>query len=258
MSERTDSAPDSMIDRVVRVLRAFEPGDANLSLAEIATRAELPKSSVHRLIGTLIRTQLMRAEGNGSYALGIGLWELGARAIGGPATQVQLSSIARRTAEHFGETSHIGVLDGWDVVYVARAESQRAVAVRTYIGQRVPAHATATGKALLAALIDDVDEHQDHPLTPFTDRTITTRDQLQQELQEVRAKGYATNMGGWQPDLCGAASVIYGYDDRPVGSLGIAGPIYRFSQQALDEAGAELRKIAAEASASLGHIRTVH
>ena len=257
MSASETGASASMIDRVVRIMRSFEVGDSDLSLAEISSRSGVPKSSVHRLIHILVGHGLMKAAGNGSYSLGIGLWELGVRAIGGQSTLADLSAIAKRTAEHFGETSHVGVLDDWDVVYVVRAESQRAVAVRTHIGQRVPAHATATGKSLLAAMIDDVSECGDHQLARFTNRTITDLDQLMRELDVVRERGYATNLGGWQSELCGAAAVIYGHDGEPVGSLGIAGPTYRFSQQSLDEVGVEIHQLAIEASISLGYMGAV-
>src|SRR5680860_183257 len=129
VSETGGSA--SMIDRVVRILRSFEADDSNLSLGEISSRSGVPKSSVHRLIQILVRHGLMKSMGQGTYSLGIGIWELGRRAIGGPVLLMELSAIAKRTADHFGETSHIGVLDGRDVVYVVRAESRQAVAVRT-------------------------------------------------------------------------------------------------------------------------------
>lgn len=242
-----------MIDRVVKIFEAFELGDADLSLAEISNRAGLAKSSTHRLIQILLRHRLMKSTGSGSYALGIGLWELGARAIGGQRVHAELSSAAERAAEQFGETSHVAVLDDWEVVYVVRAESRAAVAVRTHIGQRAPAHATATGKALLAAVMDDDAGLGDRVLTPCTNRTITDMGELLLELHEVKARGYATNFGAWQPDLCGAAAVIHGHDGQPVGSLGIAGPTFRFSQQSLDEAGLAISKIAAETSSALGY-----
>lgn len=253
MDDKAES--DSMIDRTVRIMRVFGPDETNLSLAEIASRAELPKSSVHRLIHTLVRQNLMTATGNGFYALGIGLWELGARVIGGSRMWMELNAIARRTADHFGETSHIGILDKSDVVYIVRAESRRAVSVRTYVGQRVPAHATATGKSLLAAMrSSNVSKDDMGNLAQFTESTITNIEDLNKELQEIRKQGYATNLGGWQTDLCGSASVIYGHDNQPIGTLGIAGPIYRFTREMLNKAGEELRELAGEASKSLGHM----
>lgn len=250
-----DSPTESMIDRAVRITKAFKPGESVLSLADLAARTRLPKSSVHRLVQVLVEHNLMAAAGNGGYSLGIGLWELGVLAISSMASLKDLEPYARKTAEQFGETSHIGVLDGRDVVYIVRVASPRAVAVQTYVGQRVPAHCTATGKALLAWQSDELlEELLAAPLGRFTDRTVTDPSVLRSELRTIREHGYSTNFAGWQSDMCGAASTILGLEGRAVGSIGIAGPTYRFNEQSLEDAGAQLKVTAAEISRRMGYL----
>ena len=251
MSDKAQGEPDrlNMIDRAVQILRVFRPGESSLPLREIADRTGLPKSSVHRLAHALAEHNLMISDGNGNYALGVGLWELGSRAIHTRLPIKEIEPYARRIADHCGETCHVGILDGLSAVYVVRVAGSHAVAVQTYLGQRVPAYCTATGKALLAWQPEEVLKSVlAEPLHKFTTNTPTSAEAVRAELELTRQRGYSINIGAWQTDLCGTSVPILNRKGEAVAAIGIAGPLYRFDEARLHEAAGYIRGIAEEIS----------
>lgn len=247
-----NSARPGVLDRAVRLLAAFESGETALSLAELAARTELPKSSVHRFAATLVRQNLMATDGSGNYRLGLRLWELGAAAVNERLPLPALEVYAKRVAADWDETCHVGVLDGQDVVYVARVSSTRAVTVQTQLGQRVPAHATATGIAILSALpVEEIRSTFSEPLELFTETTPRTVDELIVMADEARDRGCSLMSPGRQADTCGTAAPIFGNSGRVIASIGIAGPIYRTSEERLKEMGDCVKGVAAEISHEL-------
>lgn len=243
------SGRPTVIDKVVNILKAFRPGEASLSLGELAARTSLPKSSVHRFASVLVRHNLLVNHGQGHYSLGMGLWELGSRAVEVRLALTEIEPYARQIAEHCGETCHVGVLDGGEVVYVIRIAGSQSVGVQTRLGQRVPAHCTATGKAILAwQKPEDAVHLLKQPLTRFTANTPATTDELLKELSATRKHGYSVNFGAWQADLCGTAAPILDRFGIAVASIGVAGPAYRITEERMHELGQYVRRIAAEIS----------
>lgn len=239
----------TVIDKVVQILEAFRPAETALSLGELAARTGLPKSSVHRFASVLVRHNLLVNHGQGNYSLGMGLWELGSRAIEVRLELTEIEPYARQVAEHCGETCHVGVLDGSDVVYVIRIGGSQSVGVQTRLGQRVPAHCTATGKAILAwQKREDIVRLLKQPLPRFTANTPATTDEILKELAATRKRGYSVNIGAWQADLCGTAAPILDRFGIAIASIGVAGPAYRMTEERLHDLGQYVRKVAGEIS----------
>lgn len=250
MTRQPDERP-AVVDRAVQVLAAFRPGDMLLPLAEIASRTGLPKSSTHRFVALLVKNRLMASDGNGNYRLGLRLWELGRRAIESRLPIGDIKPYAERIANEWSETSHVGVLDGNDVVYVVRIQGSQAVTVLTHVGQRIPAHATASGKAILAYSDPATLERFSDPLDVYTEKTPSNRRKLLGELASIRDQGYATNVSGWQDDLCGCAAPILDQSGVAVAAIGIAGPVYRLDESKLHEMGRYALSVAREVSRTL-------
>ncbi len=256
MADPEASSRPSVLDRAVQLLSCFERGESELPLTELAARTGLPKSSAHRFVNALAGHNLMTAVGDGRYRLGIRLWELGAAAVDVRLPLRMIERFAERVAADWDETCHVGILDGTDVVYVSRVAGTRAVAVQTSLGQRVPAHATATGMALLSGHSPEfIRERFTDPLHQFGPRTPGTVDELCQRAKDGRRRGYVVNYQGWQADLCGVAAPILDRTDTAIASIGIAGPTYRNDESRLHEMGDYVRQLAQEASAALGQSR---
>ena len=151
------------------------------------------------------------------------------------------------------EGAILGILDGFDVVYVHLVESAQAVRVHAAVGDRIPAHCTSTGLALLATLDD---AHLDRVLPPrlpaVTPQTIVDRRSLRDEIRRIRTRGFAINRGGWRLDVGGLAVRINDSRGSIIAGLCIAAPLYRMTKPWIDRSAPLLTPAAARIAAALG------
>lgn len=186
-----DFVPVKSADRTLDVLEALASGAA--SLADLAQRLSIPKSSLHSILRTLdhrgwIETNAARS----TYSLGLNALLIGSSYVDQDPTVTRTSDIMDRLAIDTGETIHLARLEATDVVYLAKRESVHPLRMFSAIGRRLPAHATALGKIVLAELSDDkVRASFPEKLASTTAHTITSRDALIEHLADVRRAGYA-------------------------------------------------------------------
>jgi IclR family transcriptional regulator, pca regulon regulatory protein len=193
----SDAAPAAdfvqSLARGLTVIRAFDGEPAELSLAEVARRADIPRAAARRFLRTLEQLGYVRATADARFGLTPRVLELGY----GYLSSLSLPEIVQphldELSHRIGESVSVAVLDGSDIVYVARAAARRIMSVRITIGTRLPAFATSMGRVLLAALpepdagaILDATE-----LVAHTARTRADRAELVAEIGRVRAQGWA-------------------------------------------------------------------
>jgi DNA-binding IclR family transcriptional regulator len=182
-----------VIARAADVLRALAGEPDGLSLSEIAGRVGLARSTVHRLVVALEREQLLvAATPNGRVRLGPELTRLGVASQ--PNLLRELAPLLRGLSEEVQETVDLAVLDGAEVRFVDQALAPQRLRAVSSIGEGFPLFCTANGKALLAALGRELaDQLLPAQLAAMTPNTITSRERLWRELDEVRAQGYAVD-----------------------------------------------------------------
>lgn len=224
------------LDRALRVLRSFAPEEQGASLEEVAERALLPKSSAHRLLATLASHGLVeRDPRTRRYRLGITLFELGTQAANSRgishATHETLMELAGRT----GQTCHLAVLSGLDVVHMDKVDAPAGLYLLTRVGGRVPWHATSVGKVLLAwKKRESRDAWRERPMEAFTRRTITEWEAMEAEWERVRSQGYAVDQEEYQEDLCCIAAPVRDSLGDVVSAVGIGGHRRYFGGEALE------------------------
>ncbi|HEY3687337.1 MAG TPA: IclR family transcriptional regulator C-terminal domain-containing protein [Streptosporangiaceae bacterium] len=180
------------LERGLAVIRAFDADHVELTLSDVARATGLTRAAARRFLLTLADLGYVRTDGR-LFALTPRVLELGYAYLSG----LSLSEIAQphleRLAAHVHESTSVSVLDGADIVYVARVPVSRIMTVGINLGTRFPAHATSMGRVLLAALTpDDLAAHLDGAeLTRLTPGTIATRADLTAELARVRHQGHA-------------------------------------------------------------------
>jgi DNA-binding IclR family transcriptional regulator len=187
---RTTTPGQSVTSRVLSILAVFELSASARSLSEICEESGLPQSTVHRLLGELEEWGAVQRDGRGRYQIGLRLWELGQHA------GRQLRDVVRPYLQDlFGltqETVHFAIRDGADVLYIDRVYGTRRVPQASRVGGRLPMHATAVGRAILAFEEDWVrDAVLDGTLAQRTPFTKTDPVQLRRELDKIRAQGFA-------------------------------------------------------------------
>ncbi len=163
------------------------------SIAELARSIGCTKSLAFRVVNELEARQLLRKTDRNQFWLGLGALEIG----GAYAANADYADGMRRAlselAGRFGETAHLGVLQGTDVFYVMNEQAPDAIVGISYAGKRLPANCTALGKALLARLADsEVEERFGGDYPRLTSRSVTDPDVLRAQLARARADGYAT------------------------------------------------------------------
>lgn len=188
-AEWTDAV--SVLDRITAVFDAFGPYDEGLGVSEVARRAGVPKSTVSRIAADLVEERLLDREGDKFY-LGVRLFELG-QSVEHPRRLRRLAHPVLGELRRASELSaQFAILDGADVVYLAIAREETVVQPAARIGGRLPAHATALGKAMLAfSPADVVDRALASGLEPRTPHTITDVESLRGALRLARAGGTA-------------------------------------------------------------------
>ncbi|WNM31679.1 IclR family transcriptional regulator [Streptomyces sp. Li-HN-5-11] len=244
-----DAARDdrAAVDKAVSLLVALgDRSGSGAGVSELARRAQLSKSTAYRVLGVLERNGVVERHGTG-YRLGERLHSLGQAVYGPDAENVRdvLLPFLADLYELTRETVHLAVLHDTHVAYLAKLYGHRSASVPSRIGGRLPAHATAVGKALLAYDVDAAEQALRQPLRRFTDRTITDPDELSAELDRIRSTGVAFDDEEHQPGLTCVAVPVLSRGGRAVAALSVAGRLGHIDTRRLS---AEVRRVAAAAS----------
>lgn len=228
-----DAGPRAIL-RVPEVLMALAARPAGSSLAELAPRLGVPKTSLHRLLRTLERGGYLTSQG-GLYRLGPTSFHL-ANLIGRVAPTSAFPESARPTLEWLAqqtqETVMLGVLAGDlpEIRYVDVIDSDAPIRFTLSIDDMRPLYCAASGKAALAFLPQAAqDDYLARvPFTAFTALTTSKAD-MPELLREVRAKGLSYDNGGKVMGASGLASPVFDNDGRAIGSISVAGPAERMA-----------------------------
>ncbi len=239
MSDAATFRPVKSADRTLDVLEALAGGSS--TLAGLARTLGIPKSSLHGLLRTLVeRGWVQSVDGGVRFRLGVRALQVGAAFVDEDETVARTAPALDRLAAVTGETVQLARLDGDTVVYLAKRDSPHPVRLISSIGARLPAHATALGKALLAARDDDaVRALLRFPLPQLTANTLTTADALSTELARTRERGYAIDDGEAAEGLrCFAVTVPA--DGVPTDAISVSVPMFRLSADRQERIAAAL------------------
>jgi len=239
------------VDRALGVLDMLAQ-HGELGVTEIAAELGVHKSTAFRLVATLEAHDLVeQVSDRGKFRLGVGVLRLAG------ATTVRLDlvqesrPVAGRLALLVGETVNVTVLAGHEALYLDQVVGPSALALRNWVGQRTPLHATSNGKVLLAHSQVTFDQLP-IPLRRYTARTVVHLDVLRTELDDVRRRGWALAVDELEEGLTAIAAPIAGADGAVVASLSASGPTFRLSADRVPVVAEQVMSAAAEISRRLG------
>jgi IclR family transcriptional regulator, KDG regulon repressor len=222
------------IDRTLQILQLFSPQKPEWGISEISKELNLYKSCIHNTLYTLLnRGFLVQNPNNDKYRLSIKFFELGSIVFG----DIDLRKIAHPYLEEisreFNETVHMGILSDGEVISVEQEKSNQSLQNQIFIGKRAPLHCTGVGKAILAFLSQEEIEKiiQDKGLKGFTENTIVDFNRLQDELAEIRKKGYAIDNMEHELGVRCIAAPIRDYQGKVIASLSVSGPAFRIKDE---------------------------
>jgi IclR family transcriptional regulator, KDG regulon repressor len=236
------------------VLEQFFGEADELGVTELSKRLKLHKNNVFRLLATLeSRGYIEQNRATENYRLGIRCLQLGQSYVQHMGLLHQARPIIADLVRHVRETTYIAVMRREAVVPIEVVEADRPVRIVSPLGEALPLHCTAAGKALLAFEPDDaLRTLVPDGLPRFTERT-PDRQALVQQLRTVAAAGYAVDTGEHLEDVRAVAAPVRDYTRTVVGTLAVVGPAYRLSPERIEKELAPLVvKAGRELSSRLG------
>lgn len=238
--------------RIVELL-ATKP-NGGMTLAELSLQLGMPKSTAHRYLATLVALGLAERDGADRFRLGTKVVELAGSFLANSDLRKEGNAVLEDLAAKTGETVHLAVPSGGEVVYIAKVESIHALRMYSHIGARLPMHSTSLGKAILAHLPPArLGEILDAPMTARTPRTITSAQELTAELERVRQQGFAIDDEENELGVCCVGAAVFDYMAAPVAAVSISGPINRMSREHCVTLGPMVRDAALSVSRRIGY-----
>jgi len=244
------------LERAEKILNCFSLDKPLWGLSELSQRIGIPKPSVYRICEALVEIGFLRKNSDKTYSLGFRLLELGSIVL----STLEIRKVAMEEIEKLqnltGESVHLGILDGTEVVSIEALESSHSLRTRVYIGKRASLYCTAVGKALLAFLPKEQREEiiEKLDLKPHTKNTITNKDKLLIELEETRQRGYAVdNMEDEDGVKCVGAPILNS-KGVAIASISISGPSMRITDEKIEGYSEIVKEAARNISRKLGYL----
>ncbi|HEY7426346.1 MAG TPA: IclR family transcriptional regulator [Gemmataceae bacterium] len=232
------------VDRVLQMLQAFDAEQQELGVNDFARLVGVHKSTASRLAATLVRRGFLVQEAKTKrFRLGPEVGRLGLLATGNRNLVTLARDVMDRLAVDTRETVNLAVLEGNDAVNIAQADGPHIVGVGNWTGQRTPLHCASNGKVFLAFC--------DLPIAPgrlrkITPRTLTNPRELRKELERIRLRGWASNLGELEEGLHAVAVPVFDGAGRCLAALSVSGPSYRMPLERLPQLAEQSQQAAAE------------
>jgi DNA-binding IclR family transcriptional regulator len=244
------------IARALDIIETLSTNSQGMTLSDLASSTGLNISTAHRMLNTLAKRGFAGKDlTSGKYRLTLRLFEIGSRVSG----IMDLLSVTRPLLDDLSSFSqeivHLVKRDGNDVLYIYKTEPpQQLVRMISCVGHRDPMYCTALGKSILACLstqeVEEIWDHSTH--TAFTANTITSLSNLQQQLQVIRAQGYAVNNEEHEPGVRCIAVPIQDWEGKPIAAVSVSAPISRMNQSNIDRILPRLKDLSESVSRLLG------
>lgn len=241
------------VHKAVRILREVTANPGS-TLSQLATAADVPTPTAHRLLRALELEDMVRTTDTHTYHLGSWCLVLGSTYL----SNIDLRTEARPLLEHLaaetGETAHLGVATGTEMVYVDKVDSSHSVRMFSRVGALSPIYCTGIGKAILAwtdeATVARVFAAGFPRKTP---NTITDPDEQRREMARTRERGFSLDDVENEEGIRCAGAAVLGADGLPLAGISVAGPTTRLTEARLFEVGALVADVARTLSRKFGY-----
>lgn len=246
------------VHRAFKLLRHISAGGRCRNAAATARELGINRTTLVRLLHTLAAEGMIESQDNGaSWQIGPGMIALASEALRSRDVVRVAQPVMERLVAKLSLSSHLGVIDGREIIYLLRETPNVHLVSNVREGSRLPAHATTVGRTLLAHMPDEVVTalYSGQTLTAYTAKTATSLDDLRRQLAEDRAQGYSWSFGNFEAGIGSCAAPIRDHRGRVIAAINVTGPQAAFDPAAPGVATirAAVISAAAEISRGLGH-----
>ena len=227
-----DESPVRSISRGVRILEQFTLERPELTLTEIAAGAGLTKSTTHRLLAALQSEEMVELDARAArYRLGLKVFELGSIVSKSMELATQAEPLLERLAEETRETAYLVVPEGDETLCIRRFDGSHEVQILFLeVGRRQAYNCGAAPRVLLAHLCDEHwEEIVAHHVTPMTEHSLTTREELARDRRLIRERGYAVSREDVTLHACAVGAPVRDETGKVVAAMSLSGIEQRFS-----------------------------
>src|SRR5260221_4104772 len=248
---------EQTVQKALNLLEALVRSNQPRRLTELARELGLTKPNVYRLLSTLsILGYVKKDPATTLYSPTLKLWEMGSLLVRDVDLVAMAAPRIRRLCDETRESVQLAVFDAGFVVYVDKVDSAQPLKAMTTIGSRVPATVTSTGKALLAWLPPSALDQAMANLKRYTPLTLMKRRELEEDLEETRARGYAINRGEFREGVAGVAAPIRDRQGVVAAAIGAWGADRNILGAQRDNLARMVTLAARDISRDLGHIES--
>lgn len=206
--------------KVVEMIAHLQP----ISAAQLRQKLDLPRSSLHGLMGVLVQSGFVVADESGNYGVGLKAFEIGAAWLESMSLETVARPVLKSLVGNLNQIGHLGVLEGTDIIYVMKQENDSPVRLISAVGRRLPAHATALGKVLLGALTNQeiTERYRGVDLNPLTPASVTSLAELLERVGEAREEGLSVDAGESTVGVTCYAAPIIDRNQKTVAALSVS------------------------------------
>lgn len=227
--------PAGTIPKVVRILRFIADRGTRWNIRDLSSALAIPRSTVHRILTMLASNDILAFDPKGKeYHWGPVMIRIAHSVYQNTEMRELALPILRKIVDQCNETAILTLYDRstHQIIFTDQVQCEQTILYNTRIGVKLPIHAGASGKAILAFLPEEeVEEIIAAGLQRVTERTVVDPDCLRKQLAEIRRKGYAISYGERTLEAVGIACPIFDSNSRVIGSIIVTVPSYRFRPQ---------------------------
>jgi DNA-binding IclR family transcriptional regulator len=243
------------LEKAFAIIETLSTLDRPIGVSELCKKLDIPKTSVFFILNTLEKQQYIIKTEDGGYKLGNKFMSIGLNLLNKIDIRAVAKPFMNELLQQLGCTVHLAVLDNYEAMYIEKVEHQAFVKFSTYIGQRLPLHASAVGKALASQLSDyQIDElHKRLGLPMKTTNTITSLSQFKSALKNINELGYSLENEEGEIGIRCIGAPIIGHDGNLKAAISVTSLCADLPSDEIQRYGHKVREIALKISEQLGY-----
>ncbi len=242
------------LDRAFDILELLSQEQHGLNLTKIGNRLDLHKSTVYRLLNALKERGYIEKTPQGSYRLGMEFIELSSLYLNNLELKTEAQPILRELSTLTGNTAFLATLQESEVVYIDKMETHNSLRKYSIIGQRAPLYCTALGKSMLTGKTEEQirQMYRDVEMKSFTEKTISSVDDLVEEIENTRRRGWSVDDEEYEEGLRCIGAPIHDYRNEVIAAVSTSGYTSVITRERIEEIAGYVAKAARDISQHMG------